>query len=75
MEGANLTAEEREIVRDFDAYAWGSLDVSLEQVLSQLQALTLFVESSRSLGTKSNNQATAKITHLGDAPSPGRGVG
>jgi hypothetical protein len=40
MEGANLTAEEREIVRDFDAYAWGSLDVSLEQLLSKLHELT-----------------------------------
>jgi hypothetical protein len=35
-----LTPEEREVLRDFDAYAWGSLDVSCEQVASQMHDLT-----------------------------------
>ncbi len=33
MDDAHLTPEERELLRDFDAYAWGSFDVSGEDVL------------------------------------------
>jgi hypothetical protein len=40
MDYANLTPGVREILRDFDAYAWGSLDVSLEQALGRLHELT-----------------------------------
>lgn len=40
MGDANLTPQEREILRDFDAYAWGSLDVSHAQLRSQVHDLT-----------------------------------
>jgi hypothetical protein len=40
MEDSKLTPEEQEAARDIDAYCWGSLDVSNEDVLSRLHELT-----------------------------------
>ena len=40
MDDAHLSPEEREILRDFDAYSWGSHDVAREDVLARLQELT-----------------------------------
>jgi hypothetical protein len=35
-----LTAEEREVLRDFEARCWGSQDVSEEDVRSHMEAMT-----------------------------------
>jgi hypothetical protein len=40
MDDAHLSPKEREILRDIDAYSWGSHDVSREVVLARLQELT-----------------------------------
>jgi hypothetical protein len=40
MDDAHLSPEEREILRDFDAYSCGSHDVAREDVLARLQELT-----------------------------------
>jgi hypothetical protein len=40
MEDSKLTPEELEAARDIDAYCWGSLDVSNEDVSSRVRELT-----------------------------------
>ncbi len=40
MDDAHLSPEGREILRDIDAYSWGSHDVSREAALARLQELT-----------------------------------
>jgi sugar phosphate isomerase/epimerase len=40
MDDARLTSHEREILRDVEAYTWGSLDVSWEDVRARLHELT-----------------------------------
>ena len=40
MDDAKLTLGVREAARDADALAWGSLDVTREDVLSRVRALT-----------------------------------
>ncbi len=40
MDDAHLTPHEREILRDVEAYTWGSLDVSWEDMRARLHELT-----------------------------------
>jgi hypothetical protein len=40
MDDAHLSPEGREILRDIDAYSWGSHDVSREDVLAHMHELT-----------------------------------
>jgi hypothetical protein len=40
MDDAHLSPKEREILRDIDAYSWGSHDVSREDVLARMHELT-----------------------------------
>jgi glyoxylase-like metal-dependent hydrolase (beta-lactamase superfamily II) len=40
MDDLHLSPREREILRDFDAYCWGSHDVSREDVRARMHELT-----------------------------------